>query len=166
MSAEYVNIPFIPHFSPCLSLDQEFSRPKELAWGSRTFTLRGDSGMWDEIWEAGVYWPQKDPCPSLFCYMSLCMSVKWAKTKDMTALEASLEGCEETEMALPSEMPLAAHVLIKHQREHACFFPSVATAISSTSVWLSCFQVEHFHTRPTEELFICSQLSVFSKSRL
>lgn len=33
------------------------------------------------------------------------------------------------------------------------------------SQWLSCFQVEHFHTRPNEELFICSQLSVFSKSR-
>lgn len=68
-------------------------------------------------------------------------------------------------MALPSEIPLAAHVLIKHQREHAFSFPSVTTAISSTSVWLSCFQVEHFHTRPNEELFICSQLSVFSKSR-
>lgn len=84
----------------------------------------------------------------------------------MTTLEASLEGCEEREMALPSEIPLAAHLLIEHQREHACFFPSVATAISSTSVWLSCFQVEHFHTRPNEELFICSQLSVSVKAEL
>lgn len=81
----------------------------------------------------------------------------------MTNLEASLVGCEEREMALPSEIPLAAH-LIK-QKEHACFFPSVATAVSSTSVLAELFQVEHFHTRPYQELFICSQLSVFSKSR-
>lgn len=79
-------------------------------------------------------------------------------------LKASLEECEEREMALPSEIPLAAHLLIK-QKELACFFPSVATAISSTQSWLSCFQVEHFHTRPNEELFICSQFSVFSKNR-
>lgn len=55
----------------------------------------------------------------------------------MATLETALEGeavCEEGEMALPSEIPVEAHLLIKYQKEHACFFPSVATAISSTSV--------------------------------
>lgn len=68
-------------------------------------------------------------------------------------------------MVLLSEMPVAAHLLIKHQKERACFFPSAAAAIGSTSVQLSCFQVEHFCTTPNEGLFICSRLSVFSKSR-
>lgn len=40
----------------------------------------------------------------------------------MTNLEASLEGCKEREMALPSEIPLAAHLLTK-QKEHALFLP-------------------------------------------
>ena len=81
--------------------------------------------------------PQKGPCPSLFYYVHLSRSVETAEVKCTATLEASLgeeAGREEGEMALPSEIPVAAHLLIKHQKEHACFFPSVATAISSTSV--------------------------------
>lgn len=80
---------------------------------------------------------QKGPCPSLFCYIHLSGSVETAEKKHTATLEACLgeeAGPEEGEMALPSEIPVAAHLLIKHQKEHACFFPSAATAISSTSV--------------------------------
>lgn len=84
-------------------------------------------------------------------------------------LEASLgkeAGCEKREIALPSEIPLAEHVLIKLQKEHAFFLPQCSHSNQQHfSQWLSCFQVEHFHTRPNEELFICSQLSIFSQSK-
>jgi len=84
-----------------------------------------------------MYCPQKGPCPSLSSYIYLPRSVQRAEAKCMATLEASLgeeAGCEEGEMALPSEIPMAAHLLIKHQKEHACFFPNASTAISSTSV--------------------------------
>lgn len=80
--------------------------------------------------------PQRGLVP-LFHYTYLSRSVEIAEMKCMATLEAALEGemeREEGEMALDSQIPVASHLLIKHQKEHTCFFPSVATAISSTSV--------------------------------
>lgn len=82
--------------------------------------------MLNEQWKARVYCLEKRLCPSLFYYTDLSGGVEAGETSCTATLEASLgkeAGCEKGEMALSSEIPLAEHLLIKLQKEHAFFLP-------------------------------------------
>lgn len=126
-------IPFFPEFSSDTQIWEAWREegPKKIweglkAWEPvQKFHIKG--GYRKNSERLGCTAPKS--CLVLLFSSTLPGRVEEAKTNCTTNLEASLgkeAGCEEGKIALPSEIPVAAPLLIKHQKEHACFFPSVA----------------------------------------